>query len=306
MSHVVVSILICTRDRADSLRETLRSITRCVVPPDLPAEVIVIDNGSSDHTREVVQAAEASWMKPRYVLEKNNGKCHALNRGLQEAKGDIILFTDDDVRPPTDWIAQMSGPIHRGEVDAVAGGVKIAPHLERPWFNQGLFRTRLASTDQMDPHTATRMVGANMAFSKRVLEKVPNFDVALGPGARGFEDDTLFSLQLLRAGYRILPKLEVKVEHHFDPSRLTRVGVLQMARRAGRSQGYVAHHWEHCSLRWPYLRLAKAALRLSWWRLSHPRAWLVERGIVWDEWNRLRWLAFQQEYLQVVRLPRKY
>jgi glycosyltransferase involved in cell wall biosynthesis len=54
--NTVVSIIICTRNRADSLRETLASIGRCDVPADLPAELLVIDNGSTDHAREVAEA----------------------------------------------------------------------------------------------------------------------------------------------------------------------------------------------------------------------------------------------------------
>ena len=306
MSNVVASIIICTRDRADSLRETLQALARCAAPPDLPTELLVIDNGSHDHTRKVVEEAELPQMALRYVSETAAGQCHARNRGLREARGEIILFTDDDVRPAVDWIVQMCEPILRGEADAVVGGIKIAPHLERPWFDQGHFRGWLASTDQMDPQAGARLIGANMAFARRVLAKVEGFDVALGPGALGFEDDSLFSRRLLQAGYRLKPRLDVVVEHHFDPVRLTRTSILQMARRAGRSQGYVAHHWEHKNLRWPVLRLAKAALRLLWWRLSHLRAWLVKRDIHWEEWNRVRWFFFQQEYLKVARHPRKF
>ena len=306
MSNVVASIIICTRDRADSLRETLASLAGCVAPPDLPTELLVVDNGSRDHTRQVVEAAPVHQVALRYVFEPMAGQCHARNRGLHEARGEIILFTDDDVRLPTDWLVQMCTPILRDEADAIAGGIKIAPHLERSWFSQGHFRGWLASTDQMDPHAGTRLVGANMAFSRRVLSKVENFDVALGPGALGFEDEALFSRRLLHAGYRLKPRLDVAVEHHFDPARLNRASMLQMARRAGRSQGYVAHHWEHKTLRWRFLRLIKAAWRLFWWRLSHPSRWLFQSDITWDEWSRVRWFAFQQEYLKAVRQPRKY
>ena len=306
MSSFVASIIICTHNRADSLRETLRAMARCAVPPEAPTELLIVDNGSTDGTRAVVDEAEVPRMTVRYLFEPAVGQCHARNLGLREACGEVILFTDDDVQPPENWLAEMCGPILRGEADAVAGGVRIAPGLERPWFNQGLFRTRLASTDQLDAENPATMVGANMAFSRRVLEKVERFDVALGPGALGFEDDALFAHQLLHAGYRLQPRLDVMVEHHFDVSRLNRASMLLIAQRAGRSLAYVWHHWEHRSLRWPFLRWLKAIFHLTWWRLTHVRTWWVKREINWEEWNWARWVAFYPEFLKASRQPRNY
>ena len=306
MASFVASIIICTHNRAESLRETLRAMSTCEIPADHPTELLVVDNGSTDHTRQVVEEAVVPWMTVRYLREPAVGQCRARNLGLLEARGEIILFTDDDVRPPADWVTEMCGPILRGEAEAVAGGVRIAPALERPWFNQGLFRTRLASTDQLDAENPGTMVGANMTFSRRVLEKVERFDVALGPGALGFEDDALFAHQLLLAGYRLQPKLDVTVEHHFDASRLNRANMLLVARRAGRSLAYVWHHWEHRRLRWPFLRWIKASLRLGWWRLTHLRAWWVKREIHWAEWDHARWVAFYPEFWRAARRPRHY
>ena len=150
------------------------------------------------------------------------------------------------------------------------------------------------------------MVGANMAFSRRVLETVERFDVALGPGALGFEDDALFAHQLLRACYRLQPRFDVEVEHHFDGSRLDRRSMLLIARRAGRSLAYVWHHWEHRRLRWPFLRWVKALLRLGWWRLTHLRTWWVRREVAWSEWDHARWAAFYPEFRKIARRPRHY
>jgi hypothetical protein len=128
----------------------------------------------------------------------------------------MILFTDDDVRPPEDWIDGMCEPILLGKAQAVAGGVRIAPKLHRPWM-EALHRGWLASTEGIDPAAPYTMFGANMGFSREVLSKVPAFDTELGPGALGFGDEMLFSWQLLEAGYQIHGALDVAVEHHFEP-----------------------------------------------------------------------------------------
>jgi glucosyl-dolichyl phosphate glucuronosyltransferase len=73
MQRVKVSIIICTRNRAESLLQTLESIGQCEIPADMPAELLVVDNGSVDHTREVVEQTALPNMRVRYVLEPKKG-----------------------------------------------------------------------------------------------------------------------------------------------------------------------------------------------------------------------------------------
>ncbi len=81
-----------------SLRPTLESIGRVIVPTGWNVELVVVDNGSTDKTRQVVnERATFPHTDVRYVLEPLPGQCHARNRGLAEAVGQLILFTDDDV-----------------------------------------------------------------------------------------------------------------------------------------------------------------------------------------------------------------
>jgi glycosyltransferase involved in cell wall biosynthesis len=278
----VVSILICTRNRAASLRATLESIGQCEVPTDLSAELIVIDNGSTDDTRRAVGQSRMQIMTVRYVLESRIGQGIARNRGIAESTGQVVLFTDDDVRVPRDWIERMCRPILSGQADAVAGGVRIAPQLLRPWMTP-LHRSWLASTEYLNQTSPEEMVGANMSFGRHVLDRVPQFDPELGPGALGQSDDALFSWQLLRAGYKIAPRFDCEVEHHFDPSRLTRASFKQMARNRGRCGAYVLHHWQHGTIDRPRLRLAHAWMKLWMKRLMHPREWLGREGMA--EWE---------------------
>jgi GT2 family glycosyltransferase len=203
---------------------------------------------------------------------------YARNAALAAARGEVILFTDDDVRLPHNWIEGMCAPILQGEADAIVGGVKIAPHLERSWMEKG-HRWWMGSSEYINVDAPEGMIGANMAFSKKVLEKVPGFDTELGPGALGFEDDTLFTRQIVAAGYRLGCALDVCVEHHFDESRLSRDGFFERSRRAAMSWAYVAYHWEHQLIRFPRLRLAKAMLRLMYKRLRNRRDMRRDEGV---------------------------
>ena len=117
-----VSILICTKDRAAALRETLSSLARVAVPRGWKVDLLVVDNGSRDGTREVVQGARFCFGIPRVESEPVLGVASARNRALDKATGEVLLWTDDDVRLPRDWIEKMVTPIQQGRMDAVAGG----------------------------------------------------------------------------------------------------------------------------------------------------------------------------------------
>jgi glycosyltransferase involved in cell wall biosynthesis len=201
-----------------------------------------VGNDSSDRTAAVVHNQEVPFSKKQLVVEPRVGVAHARNTALKHTTGDILLFTDDDLRFPQHWIIEMTAPIVEGKADAVAGGVRIAPHLERSWM-EPWHRAFLASSTRLDDDPVTDMLGANMAFGRYVLHDIPPFDPRLGVGQLGFSEESLFALRLHRAGFRIAPAFDVEVEHHFDPSRLSRDAFLSAAKRLGRSMAYVhAHH----------------------------------------------------------------
>ena len=144
--------------------------------------MLVVDNGSLDRTRRVVRQAKFWGRAPRYLYEPRPGVSYARNAGLAAARGEVLLWTDDDVRPGRTWIEAMCRPILDGRADAVAGRVKLPDYLERPWlrpWHRVCLAVDAPTTGDFD------LTGANMAFARRVLEKVPAFDLELGPGALG-------------------------------------------------------------------------------------------------------------------------
>jgi glycosyltransferase involved in cell wall biosynthesis len=304
--HPKISIVICTRNRAESLRATLKSLAAVTAPRDLMAELLVVDNGSADHTRTVVNEVPLRNVNVRYVNEPLAGLSNARNTGLREARGEIILFTDDDVRFPSRWIEGMSRPMLNGSADAVCGGV-VFPGEIKALLSQPPFLSRrswFASTEEIDSNEPVRMVGANMAFHRRVLQRIPKFDVELGAGALGFGEESLFSYQLLAAGYKLIGVFDVPVEHHFDCSRLTREGMLDMARKTGRTYAFLDYHWNHLKLRWVFVELIL-------WRLRQARTRCFEclgrsaRGYDRAIWEAQK-LAYYHEYLVQRRRPFKY
>ena len=299
-----ISIIITTRNRAAHLRETLKTIARLPVPPDFDVELIVVDNASTDETANVVCSVKMENINLVYLYEAKPGQTNARNAAIAEAKGDILLWTDDDVRPPEDWIEAMCSPILRGEAAGVGGKICMAPHLERDWMTQNHY-DRLCDTRFM-PENFGSMIGANMAFHREVLLRVPGFDTELGPGKLGFMDDSLFCFQMLEEGYKIVPAPLVLVEHHFEPSRLQRQAWLKHAETSGRSQAYVHYHWNHKGIKLPILQLLLWHSALLLFRATHPPRDPNTEGCHRYEMRIVQNISFIKQYLIERKRPQKY
>lgn len=299
-----ISIIICTNNRAAHLEATLAAIEKVCLPEETQAELIIVDNASTDQTAQVSANYRLPNIPVRYLYEPRRGQCFARNSGLQKARGEIIVFIDDDIRPSLHWLENLCDPLFSSKAHAVVGGVTIAPHLERPGSPGGSW-IRLACTDAID-NDKPDLIGANMAFRREVLEKVPCFDNELGPGALGFGDDTLFGWQLTQAGFSICYAPNASVEHYFEPARLTRSSLTAMAAKQGRSSAYLAYHWQHEAEQQACLFLAKRSLRLACLRQTHREA--IRQCTEAPQWelNILRDIAYYRQFLKDQKSQRNY
>lgn len=145
-----------------------------------------------------------------------------------------------------------------------------------------------------------------MAFGRKVLAKVPAFDPELGPGALGFSDDTLFSMQLTQAGFVIARRYDVTVEHWFDAARLKHSSWMDAARKRGRTKAYLAYHWYHNEEGPALVKLLFASLRLMKWRMVHEKTRADDEGCAENELWLQRSVAYHQQLLVEQRRPRAY
>jgi glucosyl-dolichyl phosphate glucuronosyltransferase len=302
----LISIIICTRNRCKDLRISIGTLEYVDIPYDVCVEVLVVDNGSTDRTRHVVESARIQGMSVKYVFEPQVGLSVARNTGVRESRGAILLFTDDDQRLPHNWIEGMCRPIINGQAQAVRGGIRLAQHLNRPELRR-LQRASLVSTADMYPESPESLIGANMAIAKSVFATIPAFDVELGGGALGYSEEALLSYQMHKSGFRIACALDVEVEHHFSQSRLSREYFLGSAAERGRSEAYIRHHWEHAKIPALILKLAKAQLRLRWCRLKDSKARVkASYGVSDAEMLHTEEIAFYQAYLRERKRPHNY
>jgi glycosyltransferase involved in cell wall biosynthesis len=275
-----VSIVICTRNRADSLKQTLESIGRCVITADLSVELLVVDNGSTDDTEKVVNATRLSNMPVRYAREPVTGQAQTRNRALHETDCDIFLCTDDDIRAYPQWVEAMCRPIIEGRADATVGSRFIAEHLRRPWLQPAHLEILACSEGRPE----TDLVGANMAFARHVLTRVPEFDTEIGLPRTAGGEDTLFSRQLSRADFKILPIVDGAVSHHFSPDRLRRSKMREAALKSAINDFYIEYHWMHLDPPRPWFILVRSIIRLWYWRIRRVHEWCTHESMpAWEK-----------------------
>jgi glycosyltransferase involved in cell wall biosynthesis len=127
---VFVTVAICTFNRAESLRRTLDSLVAMRIPSDIAWELVVVNNNCADHTDNVI-AEYVGRLPVRREFESRSGKSNALNRAIDVARGDYILWTDDDVLVDAGWLTAYVEAFRRWPQAAVFGG-RITPRYEAP------------------------------------------------------------------------------------------------------------------------------------------------------------------------------
>src|SRR3954447_2321068 len=109
-----VTVILCTYNRCEELSDALRSIAQSEVSTSVEWDVLVVDNNSTDHTREVVQEFCREYPgRFKYLFELRQGKTYALNTGIRAAQGDFLVFTDDDVVVEPNWLQSMTTTLDR-------------------------------------------------------------------------------------------------------------------------------------------------------------------------------------------------
>jgi glycosyltransferase involved in cell wall biosynthesis len=227
---VLISVIIATHNRSVLLATTLDAIARQHWPRE-SMEVIVADNGSTDNTAAVVEAARAAGLPVRYLFEQRPGKSHAVNAALALSRGDLIAFTDDDVQPEPDWLDALAHAVGRAGVDFVAG--RILPIWECPppgWLSPALNGVLAVPDNGTAPlpiaagTSGVMPIGANMAVRSDVIAKIGGLRTDLGKleGTLRTGEDHEFFLRLVHSGYRGTYEPSALVRHLVPASRLRR------------------------------------------------------------------------------------
>lgn len=184
-----VSIVVCTRNRAESLGRTLAALAGLEVGPLPAVELVVVDNGSTDGTAEVVRQAAATFPYPlRLVSCPEKGLSRARNAGVAAARHDLILFTDDDCLPKPDWAVRLAAAYGDNPLQLIGGPVIDLPD---DWDGSESGRQAAEARAWIRPRGVVKgpedvpgfVIGANFSFGRAVFDRIGSFDTRLGAGS---------------------------------------------------------------------------------------------------------------------------
>lgn len=241
-----VTVAICTWNRRALLAKTLAGLERLAVSPDTRWELIVVDNGSSDGTAELI----AEWcgrgtLPMRRAHEPSLGLSNARNRAIREARGEWLLFTDDDVIVDANWLEAFVAASRRHPAAGAIGG------RVDPWFMQPPDQTMY----QAFPALAKGFCGINLGPIEGVVPSGThlvgaNFAIRLDPAAaRWFNpqlgpygsdpvggDEAGYQIELRKAGLEIVWCPAMCVRHCVDPQRMTLAYLRRFYTNVGRHE----------------------------------------------------------------------
>jgi GT2 family glycosyltransferase len=296
-------VIVATRNRSAQLAELLPQLAAQATGGAFTYDVLVVDNGSSDDTRRVVEERRGTFPVPLgYAYERQVGKPYALNAGVALASGRIFAFTDDDARPTPTWLRTLWSCLLEEPADAATG--RVLPHWLAPrpaWLTDEAFREigRLGCLDHGPSRQRTserqdcRWVGSNLAIRREAVQRLGGWDERLE-----YLQDTDYYRRAVRAGLNVVYEPEAVVYHKIGPERLTPRYFRRRRRKAGfylaRQAPWSARHLLTV-MPWPlYAKIGRSAagwvqctLRGSpWWQRFQHELSLRESLGTW--WHRLR------------------
>lgn len=284
-----VTVAICTWNRAPLLDQTLATLRELRLPPGVRWELLVVNNNCTDDTDAVI-ARHASHLPLRRLFEPKQGHSNARNCALDAARGDLILWTDDDVLVEPDWLSAYVAAAERWP-EAVFFGGWIEPWYEVPppaWLKRAVranyFHGLLLIRDLGDverPLTqGAEIFGANMAFRRAVFAD-RRFDPQLGRqgSVSLLGDETAFIDRLLQQGERGVWVPAAKVRHYVPAERMTLRYLDDYYRGVGRTRvrldGCPAGRLLRGAPLWLHRSYWQTRFRGLWQRLLRRPLWAV-------------------------------
>ncbi len=235
----MLSVLMSTRDGERTIPATLEAFRRLQRPAG-GWKLVVVDNASTDGTRRIIESHRDS-LPIDYVYEPQIGKNRALNRGLEHIVGDLVVITDDDVLPVSEWLTILRRAADARPAYSIFGGPVLPRWASRPpgwildWVPLSPTYTILYPRPE-GPYLARGVFGPNMAVRVPVFRKGYRFEERIGPRGRSYAmgSETELLLRLEQAGYRTWHCQRAIVFHAIEAHQLTEDWILERAVRFGR------------------------------------------------------------------------
>ena len=227
------SIIIPCYNSAKYLDKLLSALRKQTVKPN---EIIIVDDGSTDNTKEVIGGF--SGMNIKYFWKKNAGPAKARNFGAKKSKGELLLFVDSDCVPENDWLEEMIKPFSDKKVGGVQGRYKTLQKEIIARFVQIEIEERYELMQKAMKEKTLDWIGSySAAYRAKAYNALGGFDESF-PMASG--EDPELSYRLQKSGYRIVFN-ENAVVYHTHPNKLMKYLKTKFFRAYFRPKMYSAH-----------------------------------------------------------------
>jgi len=274
---VEISVVICTHNRAGYLTKALQSLSAQSLNPD-SYEVIVVDNGSTDNTREVYEniIGKTNWI---YVHDPVIGLSHARNTGWGDAKGKFIAFMDDDAIADPNWLERYLAAFQKTNPRLGCVGGRCLPIWEAPrphWLSDEMLRAfsifHYGETSVV-LNQKQFLTGCNIAFPRTVLHLSSGFREDLGRlGSNLLSNEDLdMRQQLDHLGLVSVYDPGIIVHHHIPTPRLTKKWFCERSYWQGVSLARMQHAGRQFSL----IGKTGVILKKSSWGLLRAGAMMI-------------------------------
>ena len=224
-----LDVILPTFNRHELLKLTLESLLATEVPSDLIVSVTVVDNNSTDATRDTVDSYLSKFCgRLHYLFEKKQGRSQALNAGISSTHGDLVGMIDDDEQIDQRWFRRIYEIFSSGEVDFIGGPYvprwPAAPPAWLPRDHAGVIGVVDGGSQHAYGTSDAELMGGNAVISRAMLTRVGLYSTDLGrTGKRPLADeDTDMYHRLLAAGARGLYVPDLIIYHYIHPDRLTK------------------------------------------------------------------------------------
>lgn len=211
--------------------------------PEIGWEIIAVDNASTDNTANIIKSY-IDKLPIRYLYEDKKGKNNALNSGVSLAKGNLIVFTDDDVIPEPGWLVKLAECANLHMDYAIFGGV-IKPNWPRQLDKWIIDHVPLGATYAITKENLEEgdispgsVWGPNMTIRREVFDAGHRFDTSVGPNGKknyAMGSETEFTIRLHKVGYKSWFCRDAVVQHIIRDYQLDPKWIVGRAYRLGRS-----------------------------------------------------------------------
>jgi glucosyl-dolichyl phosphate glucuronosyltransferase len=175
----LISVVICTYNRADLARQAIKSILAQDFPPS-KFELLIVDNASTDHTHAVAQEFCSAYPNVRYFFESNIGLSNARNRGWQEAGGEYVAYIDDDCKVPPAWLSAASRVVEQVHPPAFGGPYFAFYNSPKPAWFKDEYGSHVQGHTARPLEAGEYLSGGNMFLCVDILRELGGFKAGFG------------------------------------------------------------------------------------------------------------------------------